>query len=167
MVAPQIAARISPRWAAESAPHQQPSDAGSGPALLGGGGAARGRSAAYRHIPVTAATSRRAVAAFRQKCGGGGKCSLLPQRTRRRPLWRSGDSRRELSRDEALAIGRANGLIYPAASLVDRRAAGHRKLSLPTKRRRLACCERANSLSPEIEIDTAQNAMRRRPVQHL
>jgi uncharacterized protein (TIGR01244 family) len=69
---------------------------------------------AYRHIPVTAATlSDEAVAAFRQTVAAadGKVLAYCRSGTRSATLWALGEILAGgLSRDEALAIGQANGL---------------------------------------------------------
>src|SRR5260221_2164682 len=68
---------------------------------------------AYRHIPVTAATlSDEAVSAFRQEVAASGTVlAYCRSGTRSATLWALGEILAGgLSRDEALAIGRANGL---------------------------------------------------------
>ena len=117
MVAPQIAAEDFAALAAagvRAVINNRPD--GEDPGQLSSAEAARLAAAAglaYRHIPVTAATlSDEAVAAFRQEVAAGGKVlAYCRSGTRSATLWALGEILAgELSRDEALAIGRANGL---------------------------------------------------------
>ena len=69
---------------------------------------------AYHHIPITAATlSDAAVTAFRQDvaAAGGEVLAYCRSGTRSATLWALGAILAgEISREEALAVGRANGL---------------------------------------------------------
>jgi uncharacterized protein (TIGR01244 family) len=118
MVAPQIAAEDFAALAAagvRAVINNRPD--GEDPGQLSSEETARLAAAsglAYRHIPVTAATlSDEAVATFRQEvaAAGGKVLAYCRSGTRSATLWALGEILAgELSRDEALAIGRANGL---------------------------------------------------------
>jgi uncharacterized protein (TIGR01244 family) len=83
---------------------------------------------AYHHIPVTAATlSDEAVASFRRDvaAAGGPVLAYCRSGTRSATLWALGEILAgTLSRDEALALGRANGLdLAGGLAWLDRRDA--------------------------------------------
>lgn len=83
---------------------------------------------AYHHIPVTAATlSDEAVASFRRDVAAadGKVLAYCRSGTRSATLWALGEILAgDRSRDEALAIGRANGLdLAGGLAWLDRRAA--------------------------------------------
>ncbi len=118
MVAPQIAAgdfAALARDGVRAVVNNRPD--GEEPGQLSSSEAAQLAAAsglAYHHIPVTAATlSDAAVRAFRQEvaAAGGRVLAYCRSGTRSATLWALGAILAgETSRDEALALGRANGL---------------------------------------------------------
>jgi uncharacterized protein (TIGR01244 family) len=130
MVAPQIAAADFPALAAagvRTVINNRPD--GEDPGQLSSAEAARlaaEAGVAYRHIPVTAATlSDEAVAAFRQEveAAPGKVLAYCRSGTRSMTLWALGEILTgELTRDEAIAMGRANGYDLAAGlAWLDRR----------------------------------------------
>jgi uncharacterized protein (TIGR01244 family) len=130
MVAPQIAAEDFATLAASGVCkiiNNRPDDEEAGQ-LSSAKAAELATSAgmAYRHIPVTAATlSDEAVAAFRQEVAAadGKVLAYCRSGTRSATLWALGEVLTgELTRDEAIAMGRANGLdLAPGLAWLDRR----------------------------------------------